>query len=229
MRDDAEAPIARQVLATVLDQVLRLLHPFVPFITESLWEHLAAQAPQRGIHAPLATSELCIHAAWPVPAEAWEDDALEAEFERLQGAIRRIRDLRTRYTVPPRKELPVAIRAPKAALEHLEHHRLLLQDLARISELTLGETVEMPPNAATQVFEEMEIFLGEVLDPEKERIRLLQQRDKLTAGIGGIEKKLGNEKFLARAPEDVVVGERARLADLQAQLDLLEKNLATLN
>ena len=92
----------------------------------------------------------------------------------------------------------------------------------------MGESVTAPPNAAAQVFEEMEIFLGDVLDPEKERARLVKQREDLTRRIEAGEKKLSNPKFVERAPAEVVEGERTRLADLKAQLDLLEKNLAEL-
>ena len=85
------------------------------------------------------------------------------------------------------------------------------------------------PDAAAQVFEEMEIFLGDVLDPEKERQRLLGQREKLEKGIRAIEGKLGNAKFVERAPADVVAAERVRLTDLQGQFELVEKNLAALD
>ena len=122
----------------------------------------------------------------------------------------------------------MAIRAPQAVVESLEHQAHLLKDQAKISTLEMGESVEAPANAATQVFEEMEIFLGDVVDPEKERARLEKQRAKLEGGIRGLEGKLGNAKFVERAPAHVVEAERARLADLQSQLELLEKNLAAL-
>ncbi len=228
LKPEAAGGTARQVLGFVLDQVLRLLHPFVPFITESLWEHLGEIAPARGIERAIEVPSLLIHAPWPSPRTTDLDEALEAEIDRLQGTIRRLRDLRARYAVPPRKDLPVAIRAPAALSETLGRQAHLLRDQARISELRLGPDAEPPANAATQVFEEMEIFLGGVLDPEKERARLGKERAKLLERIQGGEKRLQNPGFVERAPAKVVEAERTRLEDLRRELELLERNLAAL-
>jgi valyl-tRNA synthetase len=88
MRGGDEAPLARQVLATVVDQVLRLLHPFIPFITETLWEKLGERAPERGIEEPLDVSPLLIHACWPERQAGWQDDGLEERFRARRSARR---------------------------------------------------------------------------------------------------------------------------------------------
>jgi valyl-tRNA synthetase len=228
MRDEESAPVARQVVATALDQVLRLFHPFIPFLSEALWEQLGAQAPQRGIEAPLPQSELCIRAAWPVAEAAWEDAALEADVKRLQGLVSALRKIRKDYNVPPRKALPGAIKVSGEALSSLESMRSHLLNLGGLSSLSLGPDVERPENSGATVVGEAEVFLGDVLDPEKERKRLEKERGKLAGQITGSEKKLGNEKFVAKAPEKVVAAERARLGELRAQLSAVEENLAGL-
>jgi len=228
MKDDAQAPIARQVLATVLDQVLRLFHPFVPFITEELWAHLGAQAPDRGVTRKIPVSELCINATWPVAQKQWRDEALEADFSRLQEVIRKVRELRSRHNVPPKKELPVAIRTPSATDPMLDRLSHLFKEMARVSTLEVGDVVTQPANSATQVYEDLEIFVGEVLDPAKERKRLNGQKAKLEKELVGRRRKLANEKFLSKAPPEVVEGEKQKVADMQSQLELVEKNLAAL-
>jgi valyl-tRNA synthetase len=228
LRDEAQAPVARQVLALGLDQVLRLLHPFVPFITEAIWEQLNAQAPERGIGEPLPPSKLCIQAAWPTPDPGREDSALEVEFDALREVIRRIRDLRSSYTVAPSVRLPCAVKArgeALASLRRLSHHAV---HLARLSELVLGEDVARPPRSATHVLGDLEIYLGEVLDPQKERERLEKQREKLDRQLEQIRRKLANEQFVSRAPPEVVETERQRAREAEAELALLEENVRAL-
>jgi valyl-tRNA synthetase len=142
MRDETQAPIARQVLAVGLDQVLRLLHPFVPFITEQLWSYLNKQAPKRGVGEGVPVSELCVLAEWPRPWAAWEDEALEAEFEQIKQVISRLRELRSRYQVPPSKELPAAVKASGELLALVEGHAHLITPEEEAHQATRGEPEE---------------------------------------------------------------------------------------
>ena len=228
MRDEAQAPIARQVLAVGLDQVLRLLHPFVPFITEQLWTYLNRQAPKRGVTEALPASDLCVLARWPQAWEEWEDEALEEEFERVKLVISRLRELRSRHQVPPRKELPASVKTSGELLALLERNAHLITFMARLSELHVGEDVDRPKNAASQVIGDMEIFLGDVLDPEKERARLETQKKKLEKQLEASRKKLANQNFVDKAPAEVVEEERNRVEELSGEIALLEKNLQAL-
>ena len=228
MRDEAQAPIARQVLAVGLDQVLRLLHPFVPFITEQLWSYLNRQAPKRGVTEELAVSDLCVLAAWPQVWEEWEDEALEEEFERVKLVISRLRELRSRHQVPPKKELPAAVKTSGEVLALLERNAHLISFMARLSDLRVGAEVGRPKNAASQVIGDMEIFLGDVLDPEKERARLEAQKKKLGNQLEASRKKLANRNFVDKAPAEVVEEERNRVEELSGEIALLDKNLQAL-
>jgi valyl-tRNA synthetase len=231
MKEDADAAsgqAARQVLATTLDQALRLLHPFVPFLTETLWGPLGAQAPTRGVESELPSSELCLTAAWPTATPAWEDDAVEAEYQTLRDVIRKIRDVRQQYNVPPKKALPCAIKGSGASLKILEGLASHVSNLTNLSSLEFGADPARPENSGTAVVGDLEIFVGDVLDPAKERARLEKEKAKLEKQIGGVEKKLSNEKFVANAPDAVVAKERERLEGLRAQLVLFEENLSEL-
>jgi valyl-tRNA synthetase len=226
--DSASRQAARQTLATLLDQVLRLLHPFLPYITEVIWEQLGAQAPERGIDAALPASELCIRAAWPGARSEWEDEGLEADYAQLQEAIRGIRDVRAKYGVPPRKRLPSAIKGSGEVMEILQRVKQHIVTMAGLESLELGAEVAKPPNAATAVVLGLEAYVGEVFDPAKEKKRLETQKGKLEKQIAGSEKKLANEKFTSKAPEHVVQAERDRQANMKAELERVQQALSEL-
>jgi valyl-tRNA synthetase len=228
MRDESQAASARQVLATAIDQVTRLLHPFIPFVTESIWEKLNEQAPTRGIEEPLPMSDMVIRAAWPQAHPAWRDAAIEEQFEFLRDVVRGIRDIRNKYNVPPSRRLGAGIRVAGASLDLLRPCLHLIQHMAGLASLDIGAAVERPGDAASAVVRDAEVYVCGVVDTAQEKVRLAKQRDQLAAQVSGIEKKLSNEGFVSKAPPDVVERERARMIDLKAQLDAVAANLAAL-
>ena len=229
MRDPATAGAARQILATAMDQVLRLLHPFVPFITEAIWARLNAQAPQRGVESPLPASELLIRAAWPTPEPTWRDDAIDDQVDFMRDVIRAIRDIRNKYNVPPSKKLDARIRAAGAAAEALQPCAHLIQHMAGLDVVRTAADAERPADAATAVVRDADVYVCGVVDIEQEKQRLAKQREQLVGQIEGTEKKLANENFISKAKPEVVERERARLADLKAQFEAIEANLAALS
>jgi len=227
-KDDLSAPVARSVLAFALDQVLRFFHPFVPFITETLWERLNAQCPVRGIDRPLPQADLLISAAWPAPQTDAEDDALEAEFAVVQNVIRGIREIRALHGIPPGKKVEAHFKTSGESAAILGRLRGFIAHIAALQSVEIGPQVKRPPAAVGQVIGDIEVFLAGVIDPEKERERMTALRAKLAEDMGKAEAKLGNESFLSRAPADVVEKEKRKLADLKAQIDLIEANLEAL-
>jgi valyl-tRNA synthetase len=220
--------LARQVLAFGLDQSLRLLHPFLPFITEGLWGHLATLAPERGIHRARPVPDLLIHAPWPTPDPAWEDAALEGRVAFAQEVTRAIRDVRGKYGLSPKQPLEARIRASGERAADLEACRHLIAVLANLSALSVGPEESRTPDSATAVVGEVEAYLPGVVDLDKERARLEQQRQQLHGRIAGAEKKLANEGFTSQAPAAVVARERDRLEGLRAELQALDDSLAAL-
>ena len=227
-QNEEQVFVVRQVVAAVLDQILRLLHPFIPFITETIWQYLHEYVPVRGITQAFPMSELLVRAAWPQPEAAYQDKALEAQFDLMQGVMRGIRDVRSKYNIAPGKQIDAHVKADEQVAATLEAMRGHIINLCRLDTLEIGPQVERPKLSATQVVWDLEIYVVGVLDPEKERERLTTQQAKLQKLLGPLEKKLANEKFLNRAPADVVAAEKQKLQDLQTQLALIDENLKML-
>jgi valyl-tRNA synthetase len=229
LRDEAQAPIARSVLALAFDHVLRLFHPFVPFITEVLWERLNAQSPVRGLTSPLRTSELLISAAWPQPQARWEDEAVEADFAVAMGVVRAIRDMRARHGLSPAQKLAATIKTAGAEAEALARLKALVLHMANLESLAVAADAARPALAVVQVVGGMEIYVPGLIDPAKEKARLEARKAKLAEDLRKTEAKLGNEGFVARAPADVVEKEKAKLAELRAQIESLQAGLEALD
>ena len=228
LRDTGRAPLARQVLAVTVDQVLRLLHPFVPFLTEALWQPLHAQVPVRGIETPLPSALLLIQAAWPNPTPHWHDPAVEARMGFLQEVIRAIRDIRSHYTIPPQAKVKARIRAADDAAIILRASAELLSTMASLESVEAAPEIRRSPDAAMAVVGPVEVYIPGVIDIAKERARLTKQRDQLLERMALARRKLANEDFLRKASPAVVQKERDRLAEFETQMDNVEANLAAL-
>jgi valyl-tRNA synthetase len=228
-KDEHSAPVARSVLSLALDQVLRLFHPFVPFITEVLWERLYLQCPTRGLDEPIDTSDLLITAKWPEPRSQWIDDRIESDFALIQEVIRSIRDLRSRYQIPPSKSVQAQIKADGDSANVIQRLKNLILHLGGIHTLDVSSQIDRPTTAATQVVGDLEVYLLGVIDPGQEMERLKKQKEKLIMDATKAEANLKNEKFLNRAPAHVVDAEKKKLKDFRAQIDLIDKNLKSLH
>jgi valyl-tRNA synthetase len=229
LRDEAQAPIARSVLALAFDQVLRLFHPFVPFITEVLWERLNEQCPVRGITSPQTAPKLIITASWPQPQARWEDEAVEADFAVAVGVVRAIRDMRARHGISPAHKLAATVKAAGIEAEALARLETLVIHMGNLESLTVAAEPARPSLSVVQVVGRMEIYVPGLIDPAKERARLEAQRAKLAEDLRKTEAKLGNEGFVARAPAEVVEKEKAKLAEMRAQIESLEAGLKAIS
>ena len=235
-RSDESAGVARQVLAHVLDQTLRLMQPVIPFITEELWRRLREKAPQRGITDIKPAEETLITAAWPDAAAHPRDPQIEREIEALQNVIRALRDTLARINTsrsatktPAIGKLPRAvIRADEGIAAGLAEQIAVLQRLGRCERIEVGSDVAKPPESATQVLAGVEVYvpLSGLMDLAAERKRLQKERDNLRGHIERLTGKLANEGFVSKAPAAVVEKERQRLAEMKDRLALLERNLA---
>ena len=237
--NELSAAVARQVLAWVLDQSLRLLHPLMPFVTEALWKKLGEAAPRRGLTEIRDAEPALITAAWPDAASYARDAAVEREMAALQDVIRALRDTLARINTsraaaktPAIGKLPHAIiRADDETAGGLRRQRTVLLRLGRCERLEIGAEVAKPPESATQVLTggvEVYVPLAGLMDLTAERQRLQKERDTLRGHIERLTGKLANEDFVSRAPAAVVEQERTRLAEMQARCVTLERNLADL-
>ena len=227
----ADADAARLTVAMVLDGVLRLLHPFVPFITETLWARLRELAPRRGMAGwQPPDADLLAVAAWPQPDPDVEDAALEADVDRLRGVARAVRDLRARHGVEARKPLDAVIRptGDGRARSRLHDYGELLQRAAVLASLDFAADGAPPAGSASAVVGDHEVHLLNVVDVEVEGLRLGKQQDRLQRQIDVSERKLANQGFLNNAADDVIERERQRLAHARVELQAVQQSLSHL-
>ncbi len=218
------------MLAFVLDQVLRLLHPFVPFITEGIFQNLNDIAPARGLKGimELTIADSIMVTPWPELIDGCVDEQNEQQIETVQSVIRSIRDVRSQYNIPPSKPLVCSAAAPEAVCAMLNANAALIQKQAFVESLMVETGLEKPDNAAAIIVDEIQIFVHDAVDKEAERTRLEKQKEFILKGIKPLEGKLGNENFTSRAKPEVVERSRQKLNELQEQLAAVEKLLAEL-
>jgi len=230
MRQENQKELAQRVLAYVMDATLRLFHPFLPFITEGIYQSLHAICPKRSLKglANLPASDLLIQAPWPKPSLDLLDPDSEQQMELVQNTIRQIRDLRTQYKIPPSQPLKVSVKAEEDVSEILRRQDRLLCHMAQLSDLTANANCTKPDNAAVAVSDEMQIYVHDVIDLEAERTRLTQQKQDLQNYLEQTQNKLRNENFVTRAKPEVVQRERERLNQLLEQIQTVDKNLKDL-
>jgi valyl-tRNA synthetase len=217
---EASREAARTTLITALDGILRLLHPLIPFVTEELWQQLPW--PQ-GRERPPALME----APWPEGDPAWEEEDAEARMEALQELITLIRRLRKEYGVPEGVEVSVVLAgAPGYFQGTLESEGAALQMLARVGEIRLGGSMS-GPGAHGVLVNGTELFipLAGVIDLDREKERLRVEIQRLEGQLDGARKKLENQGFIEKAPEEVVAREREKEASFQEQVAKLQEKL----
>jgi valyl-tRNA synthetase len=212
--DEAAAAETRATAAWTLGQILHLLHPFMPFLTEELWPHVAAGAAADG---------KLIRAAWPTYPAGLHDAAVKAELDWAIRLISEIRAARAEMNVPAAAKIPAILRdAGAPTLARLAAQREPILRLARLDGIDTGRR-DIPPGSVQLVIDEatLALSLAGAIDLGQERARLDKEVARLAAEIDKLEKKLANESFVARAPAEIVEEQRQRLADAaQAQAKL---------
>ena len=217
--DEAAKLITRSILVYVLDNTLRLLHPIMPFVTEEIWQSV----PHVG--------ESLVVATYPTVHPEQMDEKAAEEMEFLMDFIRSVRTVRNEMNTPLSKPINIIAKVSDAA-----HYAILKENesyIARFSnpeEFVYGEDVEAPSDAVTSVITGAEIYLplAGLINIEDEIARLEKEAEKLQQEVDRVEKKLSNEKFVAKAPAAVVEAERAKGADYQAQREAVLERIATL-
>ena len=217
--DDAHArDSTRAVLVYCLDQVLRALHPFMPFITEEIWQTLPMQRPVESI---------CL-ASYPVDDRRLNDPGAEAEMKPVIDAIDGIRTIRGESLLSPAIRVEAHVQSPHASVrETLMRCRDYVVQLARLASLHVSDLGGKPPQAAAEIRIDMEIYvpLAGIVDLAEERERLKKEIEKAEKEIVGLESRLGNPSFVARAPAEVVAKDRARVDELRNRISKVNDNL----
>lgn len=217
--DDAAKAESQAVAAYVLDEIVKLLHPFMPFMTEELWALTAGEGSGR--------PTLLCHAAWPEPS--FEDKEAAAEINWLVELVSEIRSVRSEMHVPPGAIAPlVVVGSTDATAARLERHDAAIKRLARIGDISFSDGA---PGSSAQIVLGEATFclpLGDLIDVKAEAARLTKDLAKGDEEIARIDKKLSNERFVASAPEEVVAADREKREELVLAKSKLESALLRL-
>ncbi len=219
----ARRHIVQGVLATVLEQTMRLLHPFAPFVTEEIWQKLPK---------PAQLPESLMVTVYPKGDEGYVDREAERDMEQLQEVAVAARMLRATYGVPPAQTIEIEVRVrDEAAKALLLAQQGLVEHTAKLKMKFVDFASAAPVGAAKAMVGgdiEISLELGGLIDPATEKARITKDLGKTEKEISGLEKKLGNADFLARAPEDVVAEQKARLVEENARKQRLLEALQIL-
>ncbi|USK69393.1 valine--tRNA ligase [Peribacillus asahii] len=208
--DEAAKKTTRSILAYVLDNTMRLLHPFMPFITEEIWQNL----PHQG--------ESITVAAWPTVNSALTDKDAAEEMKLLVEIIRAVRNIRAEVNTPMSKKVNLILKAKDANISAiLEKNASYIERFCNPEALTIGVEVEEPAQAMTAVVTGVELILPlqGLINIDEEVKRLEKELDKLNKEVERVQKKLGNEGFVKKAPEKVIEEERAKEKDYVEKRD----------
>ncbi|MBG9784006.1 valine--tRNA ligase [Shouchella lehensis] len=218
--DEEAKATTRSVLAYVLDHTMRMLHPFMPFITEEIWQYL----PHQG--------ESITVAEWPLFTSEFYDLKALQDMETLKTLIRSIRNTRSELNVPMSKQIELFIRpANDETKACLETGSAYIEKFANPSKLVIANDLETPEKAMSHALTGMEIFmpLAGLLDLDAEIARLEKEKEKLTKEVERIEKKLSNQGFVAKAPAQVVEEEKKKKADYESKRTIVMERIAELS
>ena len=210
--DEKAAQTARDMLVYIMSNTLKLLHPFMPFITEEIWQTL----PHDG--------ESIMISEWPVYKDEYDFSVEEQEMDRIMEAVRAIRNRRAEMNVPPSKKAKYYIAT--AHKDTFEKAGIFMQRLASCSEAEIGDSFEID-DAVCIVTTDAKIYipLGELVDFEKEIARLNKEKEKVLKDLEFIDKKLNNENFVAKAPKAVVDGQREAAQKLRDKIAMIDESI----
>ena len=210
--DEKAAQTARDMLVYIMSNTLKLLHPFMPFITEEIWQTL------------LHEGESIMISEWPVYKDEYDFSVEEQEMDRIMEAVRAIRNRRAEMNVPPSKKAKYYIAT--AHKDTFEKAGIFMQRLASCSEAEIGDSFEID-DAVCIVTTDAKIYipLGELVDFEKEIARLNKEKEKVLKDLEFIDKKLNNENFVAKAPKAVVDGQREAAQKLRDKIAMIDESI----
>ena len=222
-KNPENAQATRFVLIFILEKTLRLLHPFMPFITEEVWQKIA---PLININGQSIMME-----SYPTYDRENIDEEAEEHIEWLKGVILSIRNIRGEMDISPAKSINILLRNGSLTdKERMEIHKPYLQKLAKLKDISWLEDGHEAPASATQRFDELEILvpLEGLIDVDAERSRLMKEINKLLSGLKAVETKLNNKKFVNNAPSSIVIKEREKKNQISSTLESFQTQLKNL-
>ena len=223
---------ARSRLLTILDQSLRLLHPFMPYITEDLWQRLPG-AGESLLHPAYAGSSPSIMlASYPQGSDALIDEQAESEMAATIDLISRVRNIRSEMNIKPSERVRVLVAAPDEKLRQVfTAAKDQIARIVRASEVLIAERLDAPKASARAVLiggAELAVPLEGLIDFEQERQRLQREQEKLRTEATKLEAQLSNPNFVERAPAERVNEVKDRIADIAQRTSQLQQTVESL-
>ncbi|MBF0521731.1 MAG: valine--tRNA ligase [Candidatus Omnitrophica bacterium] len=215
IKNDWANPTTQNIVFKILAESLKIIHPFMPFVTEEIWENIKKSGQ----------SELCIQ-PWPTVEDNLIDPQAEKNMRILIEHIVSIRNSRAEWEIKPNEELSCQFASSSAAVRNiLENNIGLLKSLAKIKDPVILPSLSQTQNVIRNVFEDSEnaISLEGVIDVEKEKGRILKQLDEYKKAEQGLADRLANAAFVEKAPAEVVAKDKERLQDLQKKIEKLQQ------
>ena len=215
--DQKRQDLTRQTLSWVLDAILRLLHPFMPFITEEIWQQL----PMRKGNESIMVAE------FPKPDQRYDDQRVKDEMTLIIEVVNGLRNIRGEMNLPPSEQIAVHIRTKnEEVVKRLRGQETFIQFLSSAKELNIGQNVKKPLYSAYAVVRDVEIFVPmDRARMEEEAKRLQKEILKIEKESGFVMKKLSNEQFLSKAPPEVVQEVKEKALEFRSQREKLEESL----
>ncbi len=213
-----EAQKTRLMLLEVLEQIVLLLHPIMPFVTEEIWQKLGDDRKSIMLQR------------YPRDQAAWIDAEAEKQVNLLMGSVRAIRNLRAEMNCAPGKEVNVILRGPEEDVAHLRSQEAYLRTLARVGSVSYTTSGDRPKGAATSVVGALEIYvpLGDMINVTEEQARLSKEVKKVEEELSHVQKKLSNNNFVSKAKEEVVQKERDKAKEYGDKIRALNRSLERL-
>lgn len=219
------AMVAGRVLATVLDNILRLLHPIAPFFTEEVWAALGKICNARGLEQnPSTAGDFLIKESWPIVDDSLRDTEIEGTMKKVQEIVRAIRNIRAKFNIPHNDKVNVVISgATDDFVTSVECCLELIKSQAGLEEIELGINLEKPNLSAAEILEGAQIYvpLSGFMNVELEKKRVAKDLEVKEKSLSALNGKLRNDGFMAKAPADVVEREKARKLELTRQIEEL--------
>jgi len=214
-QDQATTKSTDRILLHILEQLLALWHPFMPFVTEEIWKKFASD-------------EFIMMHQWP-KAQDDKDQEAEKQFVLLQDIVSAIRNLRAEYRVEPGQKIPVYL-VNKKDKEFLESQVEIIRTLARVSPIKIEGDLTKPDGAVSAVVGSVQIYLplADIIDVDKEKVRLSKELEGAEQYLAGLEKRLANKDFVAKAPEKMVNDLEQKKVETEEKVERINKQLASL-
>ena len=216
--------LAKKVSVYVLEKILRLLSPIIPFVTEQIWRNLYGYESSH-------TSQSLMIQPWPVPEEKLKFKQAEQQMEKLQEIIVSLRNLKSELGLASGAKPRVILKCERSStVEFLKEYSAYISDLAKVEEPEISSNASKPEQAAASVVSDVEIYLPleGLVNLEEERKKLMEEEEKLVSLLQQTKSRLGDQDFLNKAPASIVEKEKSKKEDLEFRLAKIKKNLEAL-